>query len=48
MLACARVQACAQSGVLSGATTAVELFEYLPVLVESNSNYCPEREVRRE
>jgi hypothetical protein len=39
LIACARVQACAKSGILGGLSTAEELFEYLPVITEANSNY---------
>jgi hypothetical protein len=39
LIACSRVQGVASAGILAGVTTASELLEYLPVLIESNGNY---------
>ena len=39
MLACARVQSCARAGVMAKLSSAAELFDYLPVLVETDARY---------
>jgi hypothetical protein len=39
LLACSRVQNCAKAGVLAGLSTAADLLEYLPLLVEADLNY---------